>query len=143
MEKIPDDVRDELWASFYEYRMVYLATATDDQPKVRPLTMVPLDSKFWILTGTNDAKMEQIKKNNKIEACMPIEKDENTGYARFSGNAIVVQDKDIKTSIAERVEYFKHYWKSLDDPNYTLLEMDFSEVEYMKPGDNLAKKYLL
>jgi len=143
MDKLPDDVRTELWANFDQYKMVYFATTTDNQPKVRPLTMVPLDAKFWILTGTSDAKMEQIDKNKKIEVCLPIEKGENTGYARFSGNAVVVQDKEIKTSIAKRVDYFKHYWKSLEDLNYTLLEMDFTEVEYMKPGDTLAKKYSL
>lgn len=143
MEKIPEDVKDEIWANFNEYRAVYFATSTNDQPKVRPLTMVPLDSEFWVLTGTNDAKMKDLLQNPQIQVCMPIKKDEHTGSVRFTGKAIIVKDLATKSNIANRVDYFKEYWKTPDDPSYTLLKMEFSEIEYMKPGDNLAKKYSL
>ncbi len=143
MEKIPQNVRDEIWSTFNEYRIVYFATSTDDQPRVRPLTMVPLDDELWILTGTKDAKMKELEKNPKIEVCLPIERDEHTGSARFSGNAVVVKDLETKKNIAARVDYFKEFWERADDPNFTLLKMDFNEVEYMRPGEIIANKYLL
>jgi general stress protein 26 len=143
MEKIPDGIRNEIWSNFDEQKVVYFATASDNQPYVRPLTMVPLDDKFWILTGTGDAKIVQLKENSKVEVCMAVEKDEHTGYVRFNGRARIVSDPEVKTSIAGRVSYFKEYWKGTDDPNYTLLEMDFEFLEYMRPGEMLGKTYSL
>lgn len=143
MEKIPEDVKKKIWANFNEYRVVYLATVDIDKPKVRPVTLVQLNSKLWILTGTNDAKTKQLKENPKIEICLPIEKEENTGYVRFSGIAKIIQDQKIKEKIAKNVDYFDNYWKSTDDPTFTLLEIVVEQIEYMEPGKFLADKYYL
>ena len=142
MDILPEELKAEIWSNFDEQKTVYFATTEGDQPHVRPLTMVPLDGKYWILTGTEDAKTIQIKSKPKIEVCMAIEKDEHTGYVRFSGKAKIITDHELKVSIAERVSYFKEYWKGVDDPNYTLLEMDFNMLEYMKPGEMIGKKYI-
>jgi uncharacterized pyridoxamine 5'-phosphate oxidase family protein len=143
MDRIPQNVRDEIWSNFNEYRIVYFATLFDDQPRVRPITMVPLDDELWILTGTKDAKMKELEKNPKIEVCLPVKKEEHTGSARFSGHAVVIKDKETKKNIAARVDYFKEFWETPEDPNFTLLKMKFNEVEYMRPGEIIAKKYLL
>ena len=143
MEKISEDVKKKIWANFDEYRVVYLATIDGDKPKVRPVTLVPLDSKFWILTGSRDEKTKQIRENPKIELCMPIEKDENTGYVRFGGIAKIIQEQKIKEKIAKNVDYFANYWKGPEDPNYTLLEIEIKEIEYLEPGKFLAEKYYL
>jgi len=143
MEKIPEDVKQEIWENFNEYRIVYFATSTEEQPRVRPVTMVPMDSGFWILTGMKDAKIKQLKINPKVEVCLPIEKDEHTGYARFSGKAQIVKDKEIKRNIANKVDYFKHYWDSPDDPNFALLKLEFDRIEYLRPEEIIAKKYSL
>ena len=143
MEKIPLDVRYEIWSNFYEYRVVYFATAVDNQPRVRPLTMVPLDDELWILTGTKDAKMQELNKNPNVQVSMAVEKDEHTGSVRFTGKVEVIKNMETKKDIAERVDYFKEYWDTPADPNFTLLKMDFHEVEYMRPGEIIAKKYSL
>jgi len=143
MDKIPDDVKQEIWANLDEYKVVYFATSVKDQPRVRPLTMVPLDSDFWILTGMKDAKTKQLQKNPKIEVCLPIKKDENNGYARFSGKAIIIKDMETKKNIAKKVDYFTHYWDTPEDPNFTLLKMEFNEIEYLRPEEMYAKKFAL
>lgn len=143
MDKIPQDVKDEIWSNFNEYRIVYFATSVDNQPRVRPLTLVLLDDKLWVLTGTKDAKMQELNKNPKIQVSMDIKKDKHTGSARFTGKAEIVKSMDIKKSIAARVDYFKEYWDTPEDPNFTLLRMDFKEIEYMRPGEIIAKKYSL
>jgi len=141
MDKLPDKIKEEIWAKFDEHRVVHLATMDETQPRVRPVTMVPLDSQFWILTGKGDEKMKQLKSNPQIEVCYPIEKDENTGYARFSGRAIIIEDFDIKKDISRRVNFFKHYWKGPEDPNFALLKMVFKEVEYLRPGEPWTTRY--
>ena len=143
MDKIPDDVWNEIEAMFDEYRFVYMATVEGDRPRVRPMTMNYLDDKFWILTGANDAKMAQLNDNPNVELCLPVEKGENTGYFRFIGKAVSVQDMAVKTSISERVDYFSAYWKTPEDPSYILLEIEMESVEHMRPGEITAKTYSL
>ena len=143
MEKIPDDVKGNIWENFDENREIYFATIDGDIPKVRPMTLVSLDSRFWLLTGTNDAKTKQIIENTNIEICLPLKKGENSGYVRFCGLAKIVTDQKTKENIAGSVDYFANYWKSPEDPTYTLIETEFVEIEYLEPGKSLADKYYL
>lgn len=143
MDKIPDEIKDKIWENFTDYCTIYLATVDGDKPRIRPMTLVLLDSRFWLLTGTNDAKTTQIIENPKIEICYPIETDENKGYVRFNGRAKIILDKIIKVDIAKRVDYFNDHWKGPEDPNYTLIEAEFEEIEYMEPGKYLADKFRL
>jgi len=143
MEQLTDTIREEVWERFEKYSTIYLATIDGDGPRVRPVTLVHLDSKFWILTGKSDAKIQQIKQNPRIEFTYNVKKDENTGYIRGGGKLILIEDKETKVSIAERVKYFQDYWQSLDDPNYALLEVQLEEIEYMRPGEMITKKYKL
>lgn len=145
MERIPEEMRKKIWENFTGFQTISFATAEGDRPRVRPLTMGYLDSRFWILTGTNDAKIEQIKGNPKIEFSLPLRKGENEGYVRGAGKAKIIEEKEIKDSIALRCEFFSNHWKGLDDPNYTLLEIKMDEIEYMEPGGGsvIALKYRL
>ena len=143
MDKIPSDLKKKIWANFDEYRVVYLATSEKNRPQLRPVTLVFVDSRFYILTGTDDAKVKQIKENAMVELCLPLECGENTGYARMSGKAIIIDDMKIKENVAESIDYFTTHWNDASDPDYTLLEIDIHGIEYMEPGEMLAQKYIL
>ncbi len=134
MDRIPEKLRGEITAIFHEYRPVYMATWDGHTPRVRPVTLNLLDGVFYVLTGTGDAKIEQLRRNPRTEMCLPMEKGENTGYVRFAGRVKFVDDPEVKRSVAERVDYFKVYWKGTDDPEYTLLALEVDEVEHMEPG---------
>jgi general stress protein 26 len=122
MESIPDDVRDEIWDFFSEYQGIYLATAEDKRPYVRPVTLAYMDSRFWVFTGTDDAKVRQIRSNPRIEFCLNLKKGDHSGYVRASGKADIVLDKETRMK-------------------YTLLEIKIEEVEYLKPGELTAPRY--
>ena len=143
MDKIPSDLKKKIWTNFDEYRVVYLATSEKNRPQLRPVTLVFVDSRFYILTGTDDAKVKQIKENAMVELCLPLECGENTGYARMSGKAIIIDDMKIKENVAESIDYFTTHWNDASDPDYTLLEIDIHGIEYMEPGEMLAQKYIL
>ncbi len=143
MELLPEDVKKEIKAMAKEYLILYLATNDDGCPRVRPVTMGYLDSKFWILTGSDDAKVKHIRGCPQIEICYPISKEEANGYIRASGTAKIISELDSKASVAERCPYFTQYWETPMDPRYTLLELEFDWVEYLKPGAALAKRYKL
>lgn len=136
-------IKEEVLNHFKDYQIVYLATAEGDQPKVRPVTLLYFDKKFWITTGTDNAKVNQIKANPKMEFCLLIEEQKKQGYIRAAGLAKIVQDKKIKEKIAKNCDFFSSYFKSPDDPNYTLLEMQVADIEYLRPDELYAHRFSL
>jgi general stress protein 26 len=137
------NLENEVQSHFKDIQMVFLATADGDQPKVRPVTMLHFNDKFWVGTGTDDAKIKQIKENKKVEFCLFIKEEKASGYIRGQGEAIIVQDKETRKMLAENMPYFKDFWKGSDDPNYTLLEIVIKEIEYLKPGEFKVEKLTL
>ena len=120
---------------------IYLSTIEGNMPRVRPVTMVKSGSRYFILTGSNDAKVKQIRKNNLVEVCYKIKEEKGIGYIRVDGSIDIVNDEEMKRQIADQTSYFNEYWSSPEDPNYTLLEFNMNNVEFLKPGDTYAKKF--
>jgi general stress protein 26 len=131
----------EVWQLFQPKQIIYFATIEGNKPRVRPVTMLCQDDRFWILTGTNDNKVSQLQQNPRIELCLPLENDNSNGYVRISGKAIIVQEESLRRKLAENCDYFHNYWQDTNDPGYTLLEIEFQEIEYLKPGDMEGKKF--
>ena len=42
----------EMLEEFGDLQHVVLATVDGDQPRVRPVTLISLDGRFWVTTGT-------------------------------------------------------------------------------------------
>ncbi|KPJ72044.1 hypothetical protein AMJ52_07655 [candidate division TA06 bacterium DG_78] len=137
------DLKKEIWSYFQKMQLIFLATCEGEQPRVRPVTLIHFNDKFWISTGTNSAKMKQIRENNNIALCVPLKEGENGGYIRGQGKAIIVQNKDVKKLLADNIPFFKQFWKDPNDPNYTLLEIVMKEIDYLKPGAFKVEKLSL
>jgi len=134
MDNKYEDLKKEVWAYFEKFQTVYLATCDGDQPRLRPVSLIHFNDKFWVATGTENAKVKQIHKNNNIEFCMFLESGENSGYIRGAGEAVIVKDRETKKLLADNMPFFNEYWKEVDDPNYTLIGIIIREIEYLKPG---------
>ena len=111
-----------------------MATTEGNQPRVRPVTLVENTGKLFVLTGLKDAKVAQIKKNEKVEVVRLIRFEEGGGYVRFSARAKIVDDSKIREQLAKATSFFSTYFKSADDPNFVLLQLTPVKIEYMKPG---------
>jgi hypothetical protein len=63
-----EGLRHEVWSHFGELQHVFLATAEDDQPRLRPVTLIRLGGKLFVATGTGDAnaRSNTIVKNTTI-----------------------------------------------------------------------------
>ena len=122
---------------------IFLATVEDGQPRVRPVTCVDFDERFWVFTGTDNAKVKQIRKNPKIEFCLLIEEGEHRGYIRAAGFAKIIKDRETKAKVAKHCDFFGEFWKSPDDPDYTLLELNLNEIEYLRPSETTVTKFKL
>ena len=143
MARTDEDVRKEVWSHFKDMQVVFLATVEGDLPKVRPVTLLHLDRKMWVTTGSGDNKVRQIKANSNIEFCLLVKTDENSGYVRCVAEAEIVSDAATRTMIADNTPFFKEFWKTADDPGFTLLRIHPKEIEYLRPGILKAERFSL
>lgn len=137
------NLKKEVWSQFEHTQNVFLATASGKKPRVRPVTLIYSNDRFWVTTGTNSAKIKQIKENQNIEFCLLFKEGEYNGYIRGRGLANIIEDSETKKMIAESTPFFKNYWKSADDPNYAVLEIVIKEIEYLKPGEFSVERFSL
>jgi general stress protein 26 len=119
---------------FKETQFVALATIDGIQPRVRPMTLINLDRRFWMVTSTSSSKVMQIKHNSNIEFTYQFNENSEDCCIRILGKAKIIKDKNIKTSIAKRIYFFNNYWSSPEDPDYTLLEILPDELQYVAPS---------
>jgi len=138
-----DGIGQEVWKRFAKTQVVFLGTAEGEQPRVRPVTLINFDQKFWIATGTRSAKARQIRRNPNVEVCLELREGESTGYVRVAGVAQAVHDPETKEKLAEQMDFFAAHWEGVDDPDYTLFRITRVEVEYMPPGETEVHTFIV
>ena len=119
---------------FKETQFVALATMDSIRPRVRPMTLINLDRRFWMVTSTSSSKVIQIKQNSNVEFTYQFNENSEDCCIRILGKAKIIKDKKTKTSIAKRIYFFNNYWSSPEDPDYTLLEILPDELQYVAPS---------
>jgi general stress protein 26 len=120
------------------------ASDESGQPRVRPVTLIYFEDRFWITTTAQSEKVKQLRGNPKSEVCwLDKHEGDNDIYLRIAGNAEIVEDTDLKKKIADECDFFSYYFKSVDDPNYTLIEIVPDEIEYLRSGQYPAIKFKL
>jgi general stress protein 26 len=124
---------EEVWSQFKDFQHVFLATMEGDQPRVRPVTLINFDEKFWVTTDTWSEKIKQIQKNPRVEFSFVFKKGDKDCCIRVTGLAKIIKDKLVKAKLAGHCSFFSEHWESVDDPSYTLLEIFPSEATYVAP----------
>jgi general stress protein 26 len=119
---------------FKETQFVALATFDGMRPRVRPMTLMYLDRRFWMVTSTSSNKVTQIKQNPNVEFTYQFAENGEDCCIRILGKAKIIKDKNTKASIAKRIGFFNDYWASPEDPDYTLLEVLPDELQYVSPS---------
>ncbi|MEA3239392.1 MAG: pyridoxamine 5'-phosphate oxidase family protein [Candidatus Bipolaricaulota bacterium] len=136
-----EDLKKEALVHLSGDSSVMLATVDAEGPHVRPVTLIEFDNAYWIETGTTSAKIRQIRDNPKVELCLVFTDDTHNGYIRLSGSAKIVTDGTIRERVSSHTEFFADYWNGPDDPNFTLLRIMPTEVEYMRPKKMESHKF--
>jgi uncharacterized pyridoxamine 5'-phosphate oxidase family protein len=136
-----EDVKKEVWAHFKDMQPIFLATMDGNTPRVRPVTLIHFDKKMWVTTDSGSTKIRQIKANRNVEFCLLLGVGENSGYVRCTGQAEIVSDAATRKLIADNTPFFKQFWRTADDPGYTLLRIHTKEVEYVRPGTLHAERF--
>ena len=135
-----DKLKKEIFAYFKQTQPIYLATNDGNKPRVRPVTLIWFEEKFWIATGSSDAKVKQFYSNNNMEFCLPIKDNKNMGYIRGAGLGEIVEDLVTKTKIADNIGFIKQFWQDPSDSDFVLLHIDLQEIEYLPIGQMLATR---
>jgi uncharacterized pyridoxamine 5'-phosphate oxidase family protein len=128
----------EAWAwamdRFDEKTVVPLATGTEGGPRVRPVTTVVHEEQVYVLTGTRDAKMDHLRSDPRFEFYVLVEEGDDTGYVRFSGSAVIVENPALKQEVGDASGFAWKYFEGPEDEDYSLLWMDIDRAEVMRPG---------
>jgi general stress protein 26 len=117
-----------------ETQFVALATMDGMRPRVRPMTLIYLDRRFWMVTSTSSNKVTQIERNANVEFTYQFSENSEDCCIRILGKAQIINDKETKASIARRIGFFNNYWSSPEDPDFTLLEILPDELQYVAPS---------
>jgi len=136
-----DSIKKEIKSYFSQTQPVYLSTIDKDIPRVRPVTLIHFNEKIWVATGSEDAKMSQIRANCNFEFCYSISKKQNMGYIRGAGVISIVEDIVVKKKLLDNIDFISHFWKDPADSGYSLLHLNIKEIEYLKIGEMIANNY--
>jgi general stress protein 26 len=140
------NIKEEIWKHIKEEQIVFLATVKEKQPKVRPVTLLYIDNKFWVTTNINSSKSKQILENPKTEFCLLLENKENpynSGYIRAEGIAKITRERDTKHKVGQRAGVFGTFFKDVDDPDYALMEITLKRIEYIRPNEKERHMFVL
>ncbi|OPL19585.1 MAG: hypothetical protein AVO35_09720 [Candidatus Aegiribacteria sp. MLS_C] len=135
------ELKSEAWGWLKPIQTVHLATWDGRYPRVRPVSMIFDEGRFWVSTGASDAKVRQIGEHPVFEFSLMLKKGDEGGTLRCSGAAAIVTDTETKRTMSRRIPFFGQYWNTPDDPTFCLVELLVEEVEYMRPGDMTALRF--
>ncbi|MFC2077783.1 pyridoxamine 5'-phosphate oxidase family protein [Candidatus Bipolaricaulota bacterium] len=143
MAKPLEEIKQEVWSHLKEAQCVYLATAEADQPRVRPVSLLNIDQKFWIATGTRSAKARQMLRNPNAEFCLPLTEECGNGYIRVAGVASIITDQETRSAVGCKIPFLTEYWSGADDPGFCLIRITRVEIEYLRPGEHAAVTFIV
>ncbi|MHA1930372.1 MAG: pyridoxamine 5'-phosphate oxidase family protein [Candidatus Thorarchaeota archaeon] len=140
MKQYPQAIKlQEIWSLLDCFPLAQLATIDNDQPRVRPMTLVTHNGSIWFSSKSQWSKVEQIQNNEKVEFTLTPKSPSATGSIRFTAIAVVEENLKIKEDVAKAIPWFSDYWNGADDPNFTLIKLKLNRVLYDNPFD--GKKY--
>ncbi len=135
------DRREEALGLLKDVQMVHLATWDGERPRVRPMSLVFDGKRFWVCTGSKDAKAGQLASHPVFEFSLMLEGEGCRGTLRGSGRTRMVTDQDERRRVAAIIPFFADYWKSPDDPGFCPIELLVDRMEHMRPGEMTSEAF--
>jgi len=129
-----EGLRNEVAGLFTETQVAHLATVDGEKPRLRPVTLIHLNGKFYVATGMENAKVEQLRENPRAEFCILLGEGEDQGSLRAECTTRIVEAPKVRKEIFDRIGFLREFWEAPDDPSYVLFELKPSAYQYMKPG---------
>ena len=115
--------------------LMYLATCIDGKPHVRCMAMIYFENTIWCCSKSNRLKVQEIRQNNSVEICILTEGKNDLGSIRGNGTARIITDNKTRKKLSEEIPFFKAYWESSDDDDFTLFKLEISQFMFHAPDD--------
>ena len=131
------NLMDMLYRYFREQQVVSLATVEGMQPRVRPMTLIFSDNRFYMITGARGGKdsykLHQIRENPRFEYYLTLKGEEVDGFIRGMGDTWEVEDKDTREKIYTLIEWATNFFPTADHPDYVLMELRHDGFSFRVP----------
>lgn len=131
------DVWDRLPRYYAEQQVVSFATVEEKQPRVRPMTLIYTDDRFYMITGARGGKdahkLKQLRENPCFEYYLTLKGEKMDGFIRGMGESWEVENEEIKEKIFDLIEWSKSFFPTVDHPDYVLLELKHKGFIYRFP----------
>ncbi len=115
--------------------LLYLATCVDGKPHVRCMALIYFENSIWCCSKSNRIKVQEIKQNDSIEICILTEGAKDLGSIRGNGKVLIITDPPIRKKLSKEIPFFKAYWESPNDNDFTLFKLDISKFMFHDPDD--------
>ena len=118
----------EVWPHFKAGGLAHLATVDGNQARVRMMALTAHNNKLWLVARSGDDKIPQIRSSPKVEFTFAVRGKERTGCLRATAEAVIVEDQATRDDVVAAIPWFTNYWKSAEDPDFTLIRLDLSKI---------------
>jgi pyridoxamine 5'-phosphate oxidase len=122
----------------------YLATAENDQPRVRALGMWFADeSGFYFQTGSVKEIPGQLEKNPKTEICFYKHEGMIGTMLRISGKVEFLSDKKYKEKVLAERPFLKSFGLTVESPGLVLFRIPHGEAHFWTMENNFKPKTII
>ena len=133
----------ELLKKFGLMQESMLATTDGERAYVRPVMLIFLKDRFFIATGSADAKCAQLRNQPQAEVCYYFNEEGKGCYIRLNGKVNFIEDIELRGELMEVAFFIKNYWTDPADEGYALLEIIPDWFDFMEYNSNVEERISL
>jgi uncharacterized pyridoxamine 5'-phosphate oxidase family protein len=127
-----------------ENPICYLATAENDQPRVRALGFWFADeSGFYFQTGSVKEFPHQLEKNPKTEVCFYKHEGMIGTMLRISGEVEFLNDTKLKERVLNERPFLKNFGLTINSPGLIIFRIPHGKAHFWTMEDNLKPKVII
>jgi uncharacterized pyridoxamine 5'-phosphate oxidase family protein len=116
----------------------YVATAEEDQPRVRAFLMWFADvSGFYFHSGAPKSVSKQLRRNPKTEVCFSSLSRNRT--MRVAGTVEFLDDADLRARLLEERPFLKAIVKGPEDPALVIFRIPHGEIRFWTMEFNMRE----
>jgi len=127
-----------------ENPICYLATAENDQPRVRALGFWFADETgFYFQTGVTKDFYHQLKKNPKTEVCFYKHENMIGSMLRIAGTVEFLDDTKLKERVMEDRPFLKSFGLTIHSPGLIIFRVAHGQAHFWTMENNLKPKEII
>jgi general stress protein 26 len=115
-------------------RYCTLATVEGSKPKIRYMVLFHEGLKIYMATSRSTHKIEELERNPHVALLFGYDGDSPTEVVDIEATATVTKDETLRGKVWN--DELKRWFKSPEDPDYVILEITPTLIEYTDKNMN-------